>query len=90
MNAFDVLFAAGYLLLVGLLARAVCRHLPDSRAHRRAQVATDLARLRYLRHNPPIVDTQPGPPYSDLRLDAELIATGSHHLTAALRKEPQQ
>ncbi|QIP87594.1 hypothetical protein GLX30_30230 [Streptomyces sp. Tu 2975] len=81
MTAVDFLFAAGYLALVGLFARAVCRRLPGGRAHRqaerRAQVARELAAYRLWRLNPPRIDTTPGDPYSDLRLEAELIAAAS-------------
>ena len=81
MTALSWLLAAGWLLLLAYAIRWLCHHLTDAEhAARRARVAQDLGRLRHLRHHPPIVDTAPGPPYSDLRIDAELIA-------AADRKE---
>jgi hypothetical protein len=77
VTAFDYLAAVGYLLLVGLAARWVLRRLAESRAHRRARLFRDIAAYRAWRLAPPRIDTQPGSPYSDLRIDAELIATAS-------------
>lgn len=80
MTAVDVLFAAGYLLLTGWAVRAICRRLPGHRARRRTQLARDLAAYRLWLLNPPRIETTPGDPYSDLRIQAELI-------NAASRKE---
>ena len=77
MTAFDWFAAAGWLTILGFLVAAICRHLPGGRARRRAQVAQDIAALRLWRLTPPRIDTQPGDPYSDLRLEAELIAAAS-------------
>jgi hypothetical protein len=46
MTAVNVLFAAIYLLLVGLAARWLLRRLAESRARRRARLFRDVAAYR--------------------------------------------
>jgi hypothetical protein len=87
MTAVNILFAAIYLLLVGLAARWILRRLAERRARRRARLFRDIAAYRTWRLTPPRIDTQPGSPYSDLRIDAELIATGSRRLETALKED---
>jgi HAMP domain-containing protein len=77
MTAVDVLFAAAYLLLVGCAARWILRRQAERRARRRARLFRDVAAYRAWRLAPPRIDTTPGDPYSDLRIEAELIATAS-------------
>jgi len=85
MTAVDILFAAGYLLLVGYAIRAVCRRLPGSKPKRTAaDVAADLREARRARDLTTCQAIWPDPP------TWKTAAAQYRHDTAKQRKENEQ
>ena len=87
MTAVDFLFAAGYLAVIGLFARAVCRRLPGGQPKPRrtaAQVTAALQEARRARDLATCHLIWPDPP------SARVIEAQYRHDTARQRKENEQ